>query len=227
MVFTMFHLMFHNHSSTGDLHRARTKVPHVSYTGDNFASMSSLLNKCFCMEMPNSRGCDEFSELLQTVLFTMGDTGLNAVYNANADIWHVPRELDVMVREWESLNAKAELARMHRDRHCHETVVWYVHHLPESMKIPRWKQAVPRWKRVTEGRRPQDRSLKGSSLVSPGLGPQRDRFLTAKQGRLLHQRHCSWVPRCRGVGTLVGRPADYLPWGTVGQWLPAPCNGGP
>ena len=28
-----------------------------------------------------------------------------------------------------------------------------------------------------------------------------------------------WVP-------LVGRTADYLPSGTVGQWLPAPCNGG-
>ena len=25
----------------------------------------------------------------------------------------------------------------------------------------------------------------------------------------------------------LGRPADYLPPGTVGQWLPAPCNGGP
>ena len=25
---------------------------------------------------------------------------------------------------------------------------------------------------------------------------------------------------------LVARPADYLPPGTVGQWLPAPCNGG-
>ena len=29
-----------------------------------------------------------------------------------------------------------------------------------------------------------------------------------------------WAP-------LVGRPADCLPSGTVGQWLPAPCNGGP
>ena len=38
-----------------------------------------------------------------------------------------------MVREWESLNAKAELARMHRDGHCHEAVFWYVHHLPETM----------------------------------------------------------------------------------------------
>ena len=31
-----------------------------------------------------------------------------------------PRELEVMAREWESLNAKAELARMHRDGHCRE-----------------------------------------------------------------------------------------------------------
>ena len=41
-----------------------------------------------------------------------------------------------MTREWESLNPKAELARMHRDGHCHEAVLWYVHHLPESMKTP-------------------------------------------------------------------------------------------
>ena len=61
--------------------------------------------------------------------------------------------------------------------------------------------AVPRWKRATEGRRPKDRSLEGGSLVSPGLASQRDRFLTAKQGRLLYQRHCSKTPRCRGVGT--------------------------
>ena len=30
-----------------------------------------------------------------------------------------------------------------------------------------------------------------------------------------------------GWAPLVGRPADYFPSGTVGQWLPAPCNGGP
>ena len=45
-----------------------------------------------------------------------------------------------MAREWDSLNAKAardpELARMHRDGHCHEAVMWCVHHLPESMKTP-------------------------------------------------------------------------------------------
>ena len=122
MDFTRFHLMFH-HSSTGDLHRARTKVPRVSYSGDNFASTSSVLTKWLFGEMPYSRGCDEVSERLQIVLFTLGDLDLNAVYNATADVLHVTREL-VMAMEWESLNAKAALACMHRDGHCHEAVKW-------------------------------------------------------------------------------------------------------
>ena len=32
-----------------------------------------------------------------------------AVYSGNADVLNVPRVLEVMPREWESLNAKAEL----------------------------------------------------------------------------------------------------------------------
>ena len=55
--------------------------------------MSSVLNEWLFREMPNSRSCDGFSERLQTVLFTMGDPVLNPVYNANADTWHVQREL--------------------------------------------------------------------------------------------------------------------------------------
>ena len=66
---------FSHQSSTGDLHRARTKVPRVSYTGDNFASMSSVLNKWVSGELPNIRSCGEFSvhelQRLQIVLFTL------------------------------------------------------------------------------------------------------------------------------------------------------------
>ena len=51
---------------------------------------------------------------------------------------HVPRELEVIARERESLKAKVahdpELACMHRDGHCRKAMMWYVHHLPESMK---------------------------------------------------------------------------------------------
>ena len=68
-----------------DLRRARTEVLRVSNTGDNFASMSSVLTKWLFGEMPNSNSCDEFSERLQIVLFTLGDPELNAVYNATVD----------------------------------------------------------------------------------------------------------------------------------------------
>ena len=73
----------------------------------------------------------------------------------------------------------------------------------------------------------QEPIIDGGSLVSPGLASQRDRFLTAKQGRLLHQRQPLLLDaQMPWGGHQLGRPADYLPPGTVGQWLPAPCNGG-
>ena len=79
--------------------------------------------------------------------------------------------------------------------------------------------AVPRWKRVTEGRRPK---IIERGLTSPGLATQRDRILTAKQGRLLHQRHSLIEAQMPWGGhPLCGRPAGYLPPGTVGQWPPA------
>ena len=61
----------------------------------------------------------------------------------------------------------------------------------------------------------------------PGLASKRDRFLTSKKADYFINALFS-TPRCRrGRHLLLGRPADCLPPGTVGQWLPAPCNGGP
>ena len=79
-------------------------MPCVSHSGDNFASMLSVFNMWLFSEVLNSRSCDDFSERLQIVLFTLRDLELNAVYNATADAPHVPRELEVMAREWESLS---------------------------------------------------------------------------------------------------------------------------
>ena len=106
-----------------------------------------------------------------------------------------------MVREWESLNAKAELARMHLDGHCHGTMVWYC---PLEDVVACSPTLEESYRRATT----QEPIIEGGSLVSPGLASQRDRFLTAKQGRLLYQRHCSEsseTPRCRGVGTPSGQ----------------------
>ena len=74
-------------SSTGALYCARTKVPRVSHNGDNFAGMSSVLDKCLFRKIPNSRSGDDFSEHLQIVLFTLRDPELNAVYNTTVDVY--------------------------------------------------------------------------------------------------------------------------------------------
>ena len=125
-----------------------------------------------------------------------------------------------MTSEWESLNAKAEPARVRRDGNCHEAVMWYV---DLRILVAGRSTLEESYRRATT----QEPIVEGVSLVSPGLASQRDRFLTAKQGRLLYQRHCSRRPDAVVWAPLVGRPADYLPSGTVCQWLPAPCNGGP
>ena len=58
----------------------------------------------------------------------------------------------------------------------------------------------------------QEPTIRNSGRLGPRAGIPK---------RLRPNCHCM-SPRSRGVGTLrVGRPADYLPSGTVGQWPPA------
>ena len=101
--------------------------------------------------------------------------------------------------------------------------MWYVHHLPESMKTPKMCESngtsrstlEENYRRATT----QEPIMNGGSLVSPGLATQRERGLTAIVPK--SPDAVGWAP------SSVDRPADYLPPGTVGQWLPVPCNGGP
>ena len=83
------------------------------------------------------------------------------------------REL-VMVREWVSLNAEAEVARMHRHGHCHEAIVWY---------CPLENVCRSTLKESHQRATTQEPIIVGGSLVSPGLATQRDRGLTAKTKR--------------------------------------------
>ena len=83
-----------------------------------------------------------------------------------------------------------------------------------DLRAFRRKQAVPHCigRELPNGDDPRTDQRKGVD----------SNFLTAKQGRLLHQPHSFSTPRCRGVGTpLCGRPAGFLSLGTVGQWPPA------
>ena len=151
-----------------------------------------------CPEYPGGKSWDKVP----------GQTGSGKKFHRNvisgADFTAEPRELDVMVREWESLNAKAELARMHRDGHCHEAMMWYVHHLPESMKTPRWKQAVPRWK-SKKGDDPKTDHTKVTTRT-PGWQPEETEALTAKAGY-----------DCLNNATVLRRPEAVVWAPLVGQ----------
>ena len=89
---------------------------------------------------------------------------------------------------------------------------------------------VPRWKRVTQDRRATTQGPireRGFTRISRAGIPKRplpncQAGPTASSTPLLLNPQMPW-----GGHPLLGRPADYLPPGTVGQWLPAPCNGGP
>lgn len=132
----------HLQASSKDLQRARTKVPGAAYKGSDFTGMSNTLNKWLVKHAPNSRECDAWTveelQKLQVQLLVLRDAQLDKVYQVSADNRRLRAELADMTKEWDDLNIVArespELMRMHRDGHCHEAVLWYVHHLPETIR---------------------------------------------------------------------------------------------
>lgn len=129
-------------SSSRDLERAREKVPRAAYKGDSFSSMADTLNRWLLVHAPNSKNCDAWTvdelQKLQVQLFALRDPQLNGVYRESWDNRRLRSELLELRSEWEDLNTLAResptLMRIHRDGHCHEAVMWYVHHLPEVIK---------------------------------------------------------------------------------------------
>lgn len=129
-------------AAVNDLRRARSKVPRDEYKGDDFSSMSQTLNKYLQKHAPQSKQCDlwtmEELQQLQISLLMLRDSQLNDLYHDTDDNRRITKDIQQLVEEWEELNTLAstdpDLARAHRDGHCHEAVMWYVHHLPEDMK---------------------------------------------------------------------------------------------
>jgi len=129
-------------AAASDLRRARSKVPRDDFKGDDFQSMSQTLNKYLQKHAPKSKDCDlwtiEELQELQVSLLMLRDSQLNDLYHETDDNRKIQKDIQQLAQEWEELNQLAktdpDLARAHRDGHCHEAVMWYVHHLPEDMK---------------------------------------------------------------------------------------------
>jgi len=129
-------------AGASDLRRARSKVPRDDFKGDDFQSMSQTLNKYLQKHAPQSKDCDlwtiEELQDLQISLLMLRDSGLNDLYHETDDNRKIKKDIEQMIQEWEELNKLAstdvDLAKAHRDGHCHEAVMWYTHHVPEEMK---------------------------------------------------------------------------------------------
>jgi hypothetical protein len=130
-------------ATSGDLKRARTKIPRSSHKGTHFANMSEKLNG-FLKKYLNTKECQEWSaeelQRLQVLMLMMKAPEMDDVYRTTSDRRAMRGDEDAHGKRWEELTQLASQLggkhkEMHRDGHCHEAVMWFTHHLSEPMRL--------------------------------------------------------------------------------------------
>jgi hypothetical protein len=133
-----------------DLRRARTKVPRNTHKGDDFNSTSQKLNT-FLRAYENVKECRLWTasqlQEFQARIFMLRAPELDNVYATTDDRRRLVGDLPPHFERWEKLLAAGRAlgetwGMMHRDGHCHEAVMWFVHHLTEPMRR-RIAEAMP------------------------------------------------------------------------------------
>jgi len=122
-----------------DLQRARTKVPRAEFKGKTFDSMSDVLNGHMKKMFPKTKPCDEWTaadlQAYQSVLYSYKHDELSAIYSVSSDNRRMNHDsIEKHQQEWSKSNSDVakmpHMQKMHRDGHCHEAVMWLVHHVP-------------------------------------------------------------------------------------------------
>jgi len=117
-------------------------VPRGEFRGDDFEKMSHALNGHMRRTSSNTKECElwavEELQQFQVLMMLLRDPALDGIYHNSTDNRRIRRAVDELTSEWEKINSLAskdpELARIHRDGHCHEAVMWYVHHLSQETR---------------------------------------------------------------------------------------------
>lgn len=127
-------------AEASDMQRARTKVPRSSHKGVGFRNMAEKLNG-FVREYKNVKECSEWSthelQRFQALMMMLRSSELNNVYASSDDSRALRGDEQEHGERWEKLNDLAQTLGeedMQRDGHCHEAVMWFVHHIPESLR---------------------------------------------------------------------------------------------
>jgi len=127
-----------------DVWRAKTKVPRHDYKGMGFTDMSLVLNQWINSSysaVPCHMWKVEELQQLQALFWLAKESSFDEIYQATQDNRRMRDEiLSDIQKTWKELNALAadsedpNLTNIRRDGHCHEAVMWFVHHLTEDMK---------------------------------------------------------------------------------------------
>merc|ERR1711988_79571 len=127
-----------------DIARAKERIPRPQYKGNTFANMSHTLNMWLASSAA-IKPCDQWSakelQELSATLYLARDSKLDEVYTKVVDNRRLRADLEDLTKTWDALNDaveghvdKVHLHKVQRDGHCHEAVMWYVHHLSEDVK---------------------------------------------------------------------------------------------
>jgi len=127
-----------------EIKRAEEKVPREHYKGMDFGEMSEVLNGWLNTSLETVPCLDwevEDLQRLQALFYLARDSTFDDIYRRTSDNRRIRHDvLKDLTTNWVGLNSLASshpdprMKAVRRDGHCHETVMWYVHHLTEDMK---------------------------------------------------------------------------------------------
>jgi len=127
-------------ADTADIRRARTKVPREHAKATTFGGVTQSLNN-FVRQYKNVKECSEWTTLelqrFQAMMMMLKSAELNDLYMASGDARALRGDEDTHGFRWERLNNLASILGaedVQRDGHCHEAVMWFVHHVPETLR---------------------------------------------------------------------------------------------
>lgn len=110
--------------------------------GNSFTDMSAKLNG-FLTSYSNTKDCHQWSaselQQFQLRILALISPELDAVYQSADDNRKLRGDADVHMKRWDALanvssGLEESFEHMRRDGHCHEAVMWFVHHLSEPMR---------------------------------------------------------------------------------------------
>ena len=127
-----------------DVRRAEEKVPRGHYKGVDFTEMSDILNGWLNTSTLTKPCLDwdvEELQQLQALLYLARESQFDDIYTRTSDNRRLRADvLSDLTNNWSGLNKVASshsdprMSAVRRDGHCHEAVMWYVHHLSQDMK---------------------------------------------------------------------------------------------